>query len=118
MRAWPCGSSAMRALICTPGTGPLIGVRLGGSGEIVSRSAWGVNAPGGSDAIALSAGVVFALAVVRSGLSVHVASASLLPKCASTCSQRLGAAMTDAGLMISAARAIAPAHRKRREELG
>src|SRR5262249_27867237 len=112
------GSSAMRALICTPGAGPLIGVRLGGSGEIVSRSARGVNAPGGIDGIVLSAGVVLALAVGRAGLSVAAASASLVPHCASHCSQRLGAAVTDAGLMISAATAMATAHHKRRGEFG
>jgi hypothetical protein len=106
----------MRALICTPATGPLIGVRSGGSGEIVSRSARGVNAPGGG--IELSGGVVLSLAVVKSGLSAHVASTSLPPKCASTCSQRLGAAGTGAGLIISAARVTTPAHHKRREEFG
>src|SRR5215467_10013900 len=57
-----------------------MGVRWGGSGAIVSRSAWGVNANGGSVAIALLAGVVARLAVVRSALSAQVASINLPPK--------------------------------------
>jgi hypothetical protein len=71
----------------------------------------GVNANRGSAAIASLAGVVAGLAVVRSALSVHVASASLSPKRDSTCSHRPGAAETGASLMVSAARAAAPAHR-------
>src|SRR5262249_8243989 len=44
-----------------------MGVRWGGSGAIVSRSAWGVNANGGSVAIALLAGGVAGFAGVGSG---------------------------------------------------
>src|SRR5262252_1351463 len=92
-----------------PGTGPAMGVRWGGSGAIVSRSAWGVNASGGSVAIALLAGVVAKLAVVRSALSAQVASINLSPKRDITCSHRLGAAETEAWLMVSAAAAAAAA---------
>src|SRR5262245_42675673 len=87
-----------------------MGGRWGGSGAIASRSAFGVNAIGGSAAIASLAGVVAGLAVVRSVLSVHIASASLSPKRDSTCSHRLGAAEAGAWLMVSTARAAVRVH--------
>ena len=43
-------NDAMRALICTPGTILVIGVRLSASGAMVLRSVCGVNAPAGRPA--------------------------------------------------------------------
>src|SRR6516162_1860572 len=59
-----------------PGTALVIGVRFGGLGDITERSVCGGNAKAGRPGSELSAGVVLGLAVGRSGLSNHVASAA------------------------------------------
>ena len=66
-RAWPCGSEAMRASSCKPGTAFVIGVRLPALGAITLRSVIGVKANAGSPGSELLAGVVSGLLVVRSG---------------------------------------------------
>src|SRR5215467_1972596 len=74
-----------------PGTALVMGVWKPAGGEITSRSVCGVKANGGRPASELLAGVVAAFAVVRSVLSKHVASASLLPRSASRRSHRVAA---------------------------
>src|SRR5207302_1503432 len=86
-RAWPCGSEAMRALSCTPGTAFVIGVRLPAAGAMTPRSVCGVKAPGASVVIELSAGVVCVPLVVRSALTKQVASSRRSPKAFSTSPQ-------------------------------
>src|SRR5690349_3830862 len=72
----------MRALSCRPGTALVIGVRLGGFGEITPRSVCGVKAPAGSPGSELLAGVVCELLVVRSVLAKQLTSVSFDPKAA------------------------------------
>src|SRR5262249_62075632 len=107
-RRW--GGLGEGAVVWKAGPGPAVGGGWRGLGAIGSRLGCGVNASGGSVAIALLAGVVARLAVVRSALSAHVASINLSPKRDSTRSHRLGAAEIDAWLMVSAATAAAPPH--------
>jgi hypothetical protein len=52
-------SSAIAPLICSPGTGPRIGVRAVPSGDTAIASVRGVKAEGGSPGRELSCGVVF-----------------------------------------------------------
>src|SRR5512140_2442821 len=69
-----------------------MGVRFGGLGEITLRSVTGVNAPTGAPGSELLAGVVTALAVVRSALSKQNAGwTSASPILARTSSQRVAA---------------------------
>src|SRR5438094_4455437 len=70
-----------------PGTGPAIGVRFGGFGEMTPRSVIGVNPNGSKPASELLAGVVNGLAVVRSSLRKQLISTSSLASAAVTSSQ-------------------------------
>src|SRR5260370_16095757 len=92
MRASLAGSSAILASSWRPGTDLVIGVRLGGFGEMTLRSVCGVKAKGGSPGSELFAGVVAGLLVVRSALSKQMASATLPWSCISRRSQRVAAA--------------------------
>src|SRR5205823_14642761 len=93
----------MRASICSPGTAVVIGVRLGGSGEITPRSVTGVKAPDASPGNELLAGVVSALLVVRSVLSKQLTSARSLPIALSTSAQVVAACAENGTTSNSAA---------------
>src|SRR5260370_20746399 len=84
----------MRALICSPGTAFVIGVRFGAAGAMTPRSVIGVKAPGASP-IELLSGVVFwpdnVLLVVRSALTKQLISARSLPMALPTSSQVVAA---------------------------
>ncbi len=81
----------MRPFSWMPGTTLVTGVRLAALGAIVARSVCGVNANAGRPAMALLAGVVSGLVVVRSALSTQVASARAGPNCCSSRSQAVEA---------------------------
>src|SRR5437879_10913758 len=97
----------MRALICSPGTAFVIGVRCGAVGEIRLRSVIGVNAPGGSPVTELLSGVVFwsivVLLVVRSLLTKQLISARSLPMALRTSSHVVAARAVNETISNSAA---------------
>src|SRR6516164_9194753 len=75
-----------------PGTALVIGVRFGALGEITARSVCGIKAKGGKPGKESSGGVVAGLLVVRSELSIQLASVICWPSRPRRSSHRLAAA--------------------------